>query len=92
MGLTEDAHAATRRYADDVRQAIAAMTELETTAAGIADRVSDDGPLGSTADPDLTRARQQLTRARARIAAAVTAAAASPATGQAYVYRAFPPS
>jgi len=48
------------------------------------------GPLGETTDPDLTRARQRLAFAAARVAAAASALASSAEPCRDYLDRAFP--
>jgi hypothetical protein len=90
MPLSEDVHAAVERYRQDVGHAAARARDLGTDVAALARRLDPGGPLGDTADPDLTRARQQLALATARIATAVTAVTASAEPGRQYAARAFP--
>jgi hypothetical protein len=88
--LSEETHAAVQRYRQDAVHAVRRIGELATDVDALAQRIAVGGPLGTTADPDLTRAREHLARARARIAAARTAVAASPEPAQEYAARAFP--
>jgi hypothetical protein len=90
MPLTEDVHAAIDRYRRDVVHAADRIDALGTDVAALARRIAAGGPLGTTSDADLTRARQLLDRAtdRIRVAAAAVPASAEPCAQ--YLVRAFP--
>lgn len=89
-GLSEDAHDAVERYEREAGHAVHRIHELGTDVAVLVTRLAPGGPLGDTADPDLTRARQHLARAAARIAAAGSAAATAAEPARDYLRRAFP--
>jgi len=90
MPLSDDLHASVDRYGQDVVHAVTRVRELGTDVAALVERLAPGGPLGDTADPDLTRARQQLALAVVRIAAAATAVTASAEPARSYARRAFP--
>ncbi|HEY6798004.1 MAG TPA: hypothetical protein VI248_25290 [Kineosporiaceae bacterium] len=90
MPLTDDVHAAVDRYQREVVHAVDRIGQLATDVDALAARIREGGPLGSTSDPDLTRARQQLAHARARLAAASTAVVSSAEPCREYLRRAFP--
>jgi hypothetical protein len=90
MPLSDDVHAAVDRYQRDVVHAVARIQALATDVETLSRWIAEGGRLGSTSDPDLTRARQQLARARALIAAAATAVTASAEPCRQYAQRAFP--
>jgi hypothetical protein len=90
MPLSDEVHAAVERYRQDVGHAVQRLGGLAADVDALVQRIAAGGPLGDTADPDLTRARQHLAAARARIAAARTALAAAPEPAQDYATRAFP--
>lgn len=90
MGLAQDAQAATGRYEDAARATEAIARHLAAAADALADRLSSHGPLGSSADPDLDRARFRLVTARQRLLAAAEATQASAEQARAYADRAFP--
>jgi len=90
MSLSDDVHASVDRYRQEVVHAVVRVRELGSDVAALAQRLAPGGPLGATTDPDLTRARQQLALAAARIAAAATAVSASGEPCRQYTLRAFP--
>jgi hypothetical protein len=90
VALSEDVHAAVDRYRRDVVHAADRIQALGAEVETLIQRIAAGGPLGTTSDPDLARARRQLTLARARISAASTAVAASAQPCQEYLQRAFP--
>ena len=90
MGLSQDAHAAVDRYGQDVGHAVDRITGLRRDVEALAHRLVPGGPLGETTDPDLTRARQRLAFAAARVAAAASALASSTEPCRDYLDRAFP--
>ena len=92
MPLSDDVHASVDRYRQDVVHAAGRLQELGTDVAALAQRLAVGGPLGDTADPDLTRARQQLALATVRLTVAATAVAASADPAHRYARRAFPRS
>ena len=90
MPLSDDVHATVDRYRQEAGHAVVRIQALGTDLDALARRIAPGGALGTTSDPDLTRARQQLALARARVAAAVTALAASGEPAREYAVRAFP--
>ena len=89
MGLVQDAHGAVGRYEVSARETGSAAHDLAASIAALADRLSGHGPLGSSADPDLERARTRLSIARQRLLAAAEATRASASQARQYVDRAF---
>jgi hypothetical protein len=90
MGLVQDVHAAVTRYEDGTRATLQAVTGLATTVAALGEEIAAHGPLGTSTDPDLVRARERLAAARGRLLAAGEAAAASRGAARVYADRAFP--
>lgn len=90
MGLVQDVHTAVDRYEKDLGATIHAVAELTTTIADLAERIAPGGPLGTSADADLVRARARLAVARQRLVVAAEAAEASGGEARAYADRAFP--
>jgi len=90
MPLSEDAHAAVDRYRQDVEHGVKRIGDLTSDVAALARQIAPGGPLGTTSDPDLTRARERLALARDRLATSARTLAASPEPARAYAARAFP--
>jgi hypothetical protein len=90
MGLVQDVHAAVTRYGDSATTTALAAADIARQVEVMFEQLSTEGPLGSSQDPDLARAKGGLSRARQRLVAAAEAASASQDRVNQYADQAFP--
>jgi hypothetical protein len=90
MGVAEESRQAASSYHSEVADVVDAVRDLADLVDGCRHRLSPQGPIGGSADPDLERARLRLDVAHQRLTEAAQAARGSKEPVQRYLERTFP--